>query len=141
MELCTGGELLQRCTAGGNHSERSVASYLRAVLRTLAQCHAKGIIHRDVKPENFVFQSDEEGAPLKAIDFGIAIFFDPGALPIKDLNPEGTPWYLAPEVCRGRVLPASDVWAAGVMAAYLLTGHYPFIDRARPDRPDLAATL
>ncbi|GFH12462.1 protein kinase domain-containing protein, partial [Haematococcus lacustris] len=49
MELCRGGELLQRI--GKHHySERTVASYMRAVLRTLAQCHHHRILHRDVKP-------------------------------------------------------------------------------------------
>lgn len=49
--------------------------------------------------------------------------------------------YLAPEVCRGKWFPASDVWACGIMAAYLLTGHYPFVDKVSPDMPDLARTL
>ena len=71
MELCAGGELLARTAApssnkpGGSgaprtknpqqryhYSERTAASFLRAVLRTVAQCHAKRIIHRDIKPEN-----------------------------------------------------------------------------------------
>jgi calcium-dependent protein kinase len=53
LELCCGGELLARLTKASCHySERTAASYLRAVLRALAVCHARRIIHRDVKPEN-----------------------------------------------------------------------------------------
>lgn len=49
--------------------------------------------------------------------------------------------YLAPECCRAKWHPASDVWAVGVMACYLLTGAYPFLDRISPKMPDLARTL
>lgn len=53
LEYCSGGELLSRAGKGARHySERTAASFLRAVLRTLAQCHAKRIMHRDIKPEN-----------------------------------------------------------------------------------------
>ncbi len=51
------------------------------------------------------------------------------------------PRYLAPEACRAKWYPASDVWSCGVMAAYLLTGHYPFVDKISPAMPDLARTL
>lgn len=145
MELCRGGELLGSGGSGPKrhyaYSERAVASFLRSVLKTIAQCHARSIIHRDIKPENFLLLSKDEGAPLKAIDFGLAVFFSPDSLPITAPNAEGTPWYLAPEACRAKWWPATDVWAAGVMAAYMLTGHYPFIDRMNPDMPDLARTL
>lgn len=224
LEHCSGGELLSRTRSGRHYSERTAASFLRAVLRTIAQvrqavwgveggrqvggrrrghrnltrrwccsqgpalprdvcvlcllcllqCHAKRIIHRDIKPENvglnlldisaergravlvimqgraahlpagmcwsqaswchrparrvacvpwrtcpfppsplhythhtsrlahcpspfllppqFMFLSDDEAAPLKGVDFGLAVFFDPQQLPVAGLNPEGTPW-------------------------------------------------
>lgn len=44
-----------------------VASFMRAVCRTLQQCHLRNILHRDIKPGNFMLLSDDEGAPLKAI--------------------------------------------------------------------------
>ena len=143
LELCRGGEVLGAAGQGRrvHHSERSVASLMRAVLQTVAQCHSRGVLHRDIKPENFLLLTPDEGAPLKAIDFGLAVFFGSETLPMKAPNVEGTPWYLAPEACRGRWYPSTDVWACGVMAAYMLTGHYPFIDRASPAMPDLARTL
>lgn len=50
--------------------------------------------------------------------------------------------YLAPEACCGRgLLPATDVWAAGVMAHQLLTGSFPFVDRISPNRPDVTRVL
>lgn len=59
MELCEGGSVLDGLK--GNYSERQVASIMRSVLRFLSQCHAKGIVYRDVKPENFMLLHRHEG--------------------------------------------------------------------------------
>ena len=53
-----------------------------SVLRTLAQCHAKHVIYRDIKPENFVYKSAEFDSKLKAIDFGLAVYHPPGSAPL-----------------------------------------------------------
>ncbi|MEW5311412.1 MAG: hypothetical protein WDW38_003131 [Sanguina aurantia] len=91
MELCRGGELHQRI--GSTHySERTAASYMRSVLRTLAQCHSHHILHRDVKLGNFLLVDDSARSPLRAVDFGLAVPFDPESLPMKNLPLEGTPW-------------------------------------------------
>ncbi|KAK9804764.1 hypothetical protein WJX72_004008 [[Myrmecia] bisecta] len=137
MEYCRGGELWHRI--GRRHySEKTVASFMRAVLRTLAQCHSHRILHRDVKPGNFMLLNDDDRAPLKAIDFGMAVFFDPKQLPRTDLGLEGTPWFMAPEMLGSQVYPASDVWAAGVMAYQLLSGYLPFDDHRNRDSPALS---
>ncbi|GLI66480.1 hypothetical protein VaNZ11_010324 [Volvox africanus] len=138
MEMCAGGELWHRI--GERHySERTVASFMRAVLRTLAQCHAQNILHRDIKPGNFMLLSEEERAPVKAIDFGLAAPFDPQQLPRTDLGLEGTPWYMAPETLRGEWSPGGDIWAAGVMAFQLLSGRFPFDDKRSPFAPAITA--
>lgn len=143
IELCTGGKLLQGRAGPGTKvlSEKLIAAYLRAILKTVAQCHSRNILHRDIKPENFLHAFEDDPIPLKAIDFGLAMFCAPSSLPVTAPNAEGTPWYLAPESCRGKWWPASDVWSCGIMAAYMLTGKYPFVDRICPDMPDLARTL
>ena len=137
MELCRGGELIHRIGAA-HYSERTVASFMRATLRTLAQCHANKILHRDIKPGNFLLSSDDVRAPLKAVDFGLAVFYDDEQLPRTDLGLEGTPWFMAPETLRSEVFPASDVWAAGVMAHQLLTGRFPFNDASNANSPSLS---
>jgi calcium-dependent protein kinase len=53
---------------------------VREVLQAVAQCHAKGVVLRDVKPENFLFRSKAETAPLKMVDFGLAEYCKPGQI-------------------------------------------------------------
>ncbi len=72
-----GGELWTKIKRGEYH-EAQAARLVHEVLLAVAQCHAKGIVIRDVKPENFLFLNSEEGAPLKMIDFGIATYCQPG---------------------------------------------------------------
>jgi tRNA A-37 threonylcarbamoyl transferase component Bud32 len=93
FELCSGGELWSRIKSGHAYTERDAARLVRDVLRTVAQCHASGVLMRDIKPENFLFASKAPDAPLKAIDFGISVFCEPGA--IVQLR-AGTPIYIAP---------------------------------------------
>lgn len=76
MELCSGGPILERVKAG-KVSERDVASIIRSVLRFIAQCHSRGIIYRDVKPDNFLFLSNEPDSPIRATDFGLSIRYEP----------------------------------------------------------------
>lgn len=54
------------------------AKAVRDVLRTVAQCHARNVLIRDVKPDNFLYLTSDEDAPLKAIDFGLAQYCKPG---------------------------------------------------------------
>ncbi|WPT18299.1 Calcium-dependent protein kinase 2 [Picochlorum sp. SENEW3] len=136
MEYCSGGELVHRI-GKAHYSERTVASFMRATLRTLAQCHGNGILHRDIKPGNFLLASDKEDAPLKAVDFGLAVFNPDMKKPRGDLGLEGTPWFMAPETLQSEVYPESDIWAAGVMAYQLLTGKFPYNDKSNPYNPSL----
>jgi calcium-dependent protein kinase len=124
MELCTGGELWDAIRArGGAYSERDAARFTREVIRTVAQCHAAGVLMRDVKPENFLFASSDPGAPLKAIDFGISVFCEPGQE--IDLR-AGTPIYIAPDVLKQKYSHPADMWSVGIIAYMLLTGRLPF---------------
>ena len=54
------------------------ARLVREILRTVAQCHSCNVIIRDVKPDNFLFLSDDDNSSMRAIDFGLAEYCEPG---------------------------------------------------------------
>ncbi|XP_062026707.1 calcium-dependent protein kinase 10 [Rosa rugosa] len=123
MELCEGGELFDRIVARGHYSERAAANVARTVAEVVRMCHANGVMHRDLKPENFLFSNKKEHSPLKAIDFGLSVFFKPGE---KFMEIVGSPYYMAPEVLKRNYGPEVDIWSAGVILYILLCGVPPF---------------
>lgn len=78
MELCGGGELFDRIIQKGHYTERKAAELARVIVGVVEVCHSLGVMHRDLKPENFLFVNQTEEAPLKTIDFGLSVFFQPG---------------------------------------------------------------
>ncbi|VAH95598.1 unnamed protein product [Triticum turgidum subsp. durum] len=123
MELCDGGELFDRIVARGRYTERAAAAAARTVAEVVRACHAHGVMHRDLKPENFLYAGKEEDAQLKAIDFGLSVFFRPGE---RFSEIVGSPYYMAPEVLRRSYGPEVDIWSAGVILYILLCGVPPF---------------
>lgn len=123
MELCEGGELFDRIVARGHYTERAAADVTRTIVEVIQLCHKHGVMHRDLKPENFLFGNEKETAPLKAIDFGLSVFFKPDE---KFNEIVGSPYYMAPEVLKRNYGPQIDVWSAGVILYILLCGVPPF---------------
>ncbi|KAK7388991.1 hypothetical protein VNO78_23822 [Psophocarpus tetragonolobus] len=123
MELCAGGELFDRIVARGHYSERAAAHLALTIAEVVSMCHSNGVMHRDLKPENFLFASMKENSLLKAIDFGLSVFFKPGE---RFSEIVGSPYYMAPEVLRRNYGPEVDVWSAGVILYILLCGVPPF---------------
>ncbi|KAJ8485759.1 hypothetical protein OPV22_018244 [Ensete ventricosum] len=123
MELCEGGELFDRIVARGHYTERAAAMVMRTIVEVVQNCHKHGVMHRDLKPENFLFGNKKENAPLKAIDFGLSVFFKPGECFTEIV---GSPYYMAPEVLKRNYGPEVDVWSAGVILYILLCGVPPF---------------
>ncbi|KAK3124783.1 hypothetical protein QOZ80_7BG0592820 [Eleusine coracana subsp. coracana] len=128
MELCEGGELLDRILAkkDSRYSEKDAAVIVRQMLKVAAECHLHGLVHRDMKPENFLFKSTKEDSPLKATDFGLSDFIKPGKQ-FRDIV--GSAYYVAPEVLKRKSGPESDVWSIGVITYILLCGRRPFWDK------------
>ncbi|GAV90516.1 Pkinase domain-containing protein/EF_hand_5 domain-containing protein [Cephalotus follicularis] len=123
MELCEGGELFDRIVARGHYTERAAAAVMRTIVEVVQMCHKHGVMHRDLKPENFLFANKKETSPLKAIDFGLSVFFRPGE---RFNEIVGSPYYMAPEVLKRNYGPEIDVWSAGVILYILLCGVPPF---------------
>ncbi|KAJ0092003.1 hypothetical protein Patl1_26307 [Pistacia atlantica] len=109
MELCEGGELFDRIVSKGHYTERAAAKTAKTILEIVKVCHENGVIHRDLKPENFLFADASENSQLKAIDFGLSIFFEPDE---RFSEIVGSPYYMAPEVLRRSYGPEIDVWSA-----------------------------
>mmetsp|Transcript_6659 Transcript_6659/g.11997 ORF Transcript_6659/g.11997 Transcript_6659/m.11997 type:complete len:701 (-) Transcript_6659:453-2555(-) len=125
QELCTGGELFDRLEEeeDGCYSEQRGAHLIRQVLSAVRYLHSKGIVHRDLKLENFLFATNSADSELKMIDFGLSKHFTQGTL---EHEPVGTPYTVAPEVIRGSYDERCDVWGVGVVAYLLLCGDTPF---------------
>ncbi|KAJ7561275.1 hypothetical protein O6H91_03G021400 [Diphasiastrum complanatum] len=127
MELCEGGELLERILARKHrtYSEKDASKIIRQMLNVVARCHLNGVVHRDLKLENFLFKSQDDDSPIKAADFGLSDFIRPGK---KFEDIVGSTHYLAPEVLKRKSGPESDVWSIGVISYIMLCGNRPFWD-------------
>ncbi|KAK5837075.1 hypothetical protein PVK06_012885 [Gossypium arboreum] len=123
MELCSGGELFDRIIQRGHYTERKAAELTRIIVGVVEACHSLGVMHRDLKPENFLLVNKDDDFSLKAIDFGLSVFFKPGQV-FTDVV--GSPYYVAPEVLQKHYGPEADVWTAGVILYILLSGVPPF---------------
>ncbi|XP_057726114.1 calcium-dependent protein kinase 26 isoform X1 [Arachis stenosperma] len=123
MELCSGGELFDRIIQRGHYTERKAAELTKIIVGVVETCHSLGVMHRDLKPENFLLVNKDDDFSLKAIDFGLSVFFKPGQV-FTDVV--GSPYYVAPEVLLKHYGPEADVWTAGVILYILLSGVPPF---------------
>lgn len=128
MELCSGGELYTRLKQKGNFSEKSAARAAFQMLSAIEHLHMQGIVHRDLKLENWLYESDAEDAPLKLADFGFSTKWN-GREPMHESC--GTTSYLAPEVFQGNYTEKCDMWSFGVIMFALLNGKMPFVGKDR----------
>ncbi|CAK9158227.1 unnamed protein product [Ilex paraguariensis] len=124
MELCEGGELLDRILSrGGRYAEEDAKTLVMQILSVVAFCHLQGVVHRDLKPENFLFATKDEDASMKLIDFGLSDFIKPDQR-LNDIV--GSAYYVAPEVLHRSYSVEADMWSIGVITYILLCGSRPF---------------
>ncbi|KAG8391981.1 hypothetical protein BUALT_Bualt01G0244200 [Buddleja alternifolia] len=124
MELCEGGELLDRILSkGGRYTEEEAKLIVVQILSIVSFCHLQGVVHRDLKPENFLFTSRSEDADMKLIDFGLSDFIRPDER-LNDIV--GSAYYVAPEVLHRSYSVEGDIWSIGVITYILLCGSRPF---------------
>ncbi len=129
MRLLSGGSLAERLEWAENEGKPlpslpEAADVLKKLAAALDYAHSRGVIHRDIKANNVMF--DDQGSPF-IVDFGIAkLTHAENALTGTGVA-MGTPLYMAPEQWRGEsVTPATDQYALGVTIYAMLTGHLPF---------------
>jgi len=130
MELLDGQELGAAMTLAGKLTPRQVLPYLRQICAGLQASHDRGVIHRDLKPQN-IFILDGEPMRLKLLDFGIAKLLAPGdAYNFTATGVTlGTPQFIAPEQASGdreRISPQTDLYSLGVILYVMLCGTPPF---------------
>jgi serine/threonine-protein kinase len=126
MPLYPGGSLAARLRAEGTLTAAETVDLAAQLGKGLDALHARGVVHRDVKPSNVLL----DGAGTAALaDFGLARGDDYTQL-TRDGQLVGTPHYLAPELIEGRAAsPASDVYALGCLLHECLAGEPPFAGR------------
>lgn len=123
MEKLSGGELFETLTKEKKLSEERTAHIFSQMVDAVYFLHGLNMVHCDLKPENFVFESKLPDARLKLIDFGMCKFIKWRKYYSRM---QGTPYYVAPEILKGRYNEACDVWSLGVCLYVLVIGFPPF---------------
>ena len=135
MELLHGRDLAEELELRGPLPTRRAVAISLQCAKALEAAHAKGIVHRDMKPENiFLVQRDTGDDFVKIVDFGIAKMSDietGRAIPGRKITSTGmifgTPEYMSPEQAAGKALDHRvDIYGMGVILYELLTGRVPF---------------
>jgi eukaryotic-like serine/threonine-protein kinase len=134
MECVPGGTLKELIKQGGSLEPREAAGIASRVAQALDVAHARGIVHRDIKPQNVLLSASGEA---KVTDFGIARAASSKTITETNLV-FGTSAYMSPEQVRGdRASPASDLYSLGVVLYEMLTGEQPY----RADDPIATAMM
>ncbi|WP_052359487.1 serine/threonine protein kinase [Actinoplanes friuliensis] len=148
MDFVAGGSLRERLRSDGTLAPGEAARLLAQVAAALAEAHALGVVHRDVKPDNILLQAGDTRADVRLTDFGIARVIDAAGLTTPH-SIIGTPHYMAPEVITGGdACAAADVYALGVVLYELVAGRTPYageplavLRRHLDDEPDRPAGM
>jgi serine/threonine-protein kinase len=134
MELLDGESLGARLKRERRVSAQDAVKFVRHALMSLGEAHDKGVIHRDLKPDNLILLRDATGEEMcKVLDFGIAkvLTHQEGvdALETQAGTVFGTPRYMSPEQAQGKQLDArSDLYSLGVILYHMLLGKPPYTD-------------
>ena len=124
MELIDGITLKQYMERRGQLNWREALHFITQVMKALSHAHSRGIIHRDIKPQNIMILRD---GSVKVADFGIACLTAKTSQTMAGKEAMGSVHYISPEQAKGeRIDERSDIYSAGVVLYEMLTSHLPF---------------
>lgn len=125
MEYVDGPSLGERLKVCHTISETKAVAYARQIADALAAAHARGLVHRDVKPGNILLTPRDE---VKVVDFGLVKALDgTGATLTQTGTFVGSVYYISPEQAQGSpISPASDLYSLGIIIFQMVTGDVPF---------------
>ncbi|XP_032354820.1 serine/threonine-protein kinase ULK2 isoform X3 [Camelus ferus] len=130
MEYCNGGDLADYLQAKGTLSEDTIRVFLHQIASAMRVLHSKGVIHRDLKPQNILLsyanrrKSSVSGIRIKIADFGFARYLHSNMMAATLC---GSPMYMAPEVIMSQHYDAkADLWSIGTVIYQCLVGKPPF---------------
>lgn len=123
MEYVTGKTLKQVIRSRGPLVNEEAVDIMKQLCSAISEAHSRGIIHRDIKPQNVIVKAD---GSIKILDFGIATA--KGSMQLTQANNVmGSVHYLAPELAKGEAAsPQSDIYALGIVLYEMLAGDVPF---------------
>eukprot|EP00270_Netrium_digitus_P004337 TRINITY_DN1538_c0_g1_i4.p1 TRINITY_DN1538_c0_g1~~TRINITY_DN1538_c0_g1_i4.p1 ORF type:complete len:458 (+),score=25.06 TRINITY_DN1538_c0_g1_i4:125-1498(+) len=131
IDMCMGGDLFKHLSSVERLEESAAARLVQQILLGLQHCHNRGVVHRDVKPENILITHFSPSGPqgrsepqIKLADFGFAALVNAGD---STSGFFGSPLYMAPEIIQHISYgPSVDVWSVGVILFTALCGFMPF---------------
>jgi len=132
MEMLEGESLAGRLSKVSSLPPWEVAKILGQVGKALSLAHQRGVVHRDLKPDNVFLAREGDEEIAKVLDFGIAkatgSMSTSGGMQTRTGAMLGTPYYMSPEQMQGKrtVDHRTDIWSLGIIAVECLTGHRPF---------------
>ena len=144
LELCKGGELddriIKKIEQDNLFSEKEAVKIFKKIIQAIAYLHSNGICHRNLKPDNILFLSEENDSDLKLINFNLSTIFSYGKykndknLELKEEKENktrmnkllGNAYFISPEMINGNYNEKCDIWSAGIILYFLLSGEPPF---------------